>query len=70
MEEKYDFDLTNEDGKVYFAKKIRESLDRFNDSDKDFLCKLLFLLLDSVCQHQVKLEAIDDFINGMANINK
>lgn len=70
MEEKYDFDLTNEDGKAYIAKKIRESLDRFNDSDRDFLCKLLFLLLDSVCQHQVKLEAIDEFITGMANLNK
>jgi len=70
MEEKFDFDLTTKEGKSEAAKQIGHALFRFNHDDKAFLTKLLFLMLDTVCQHEVKLEAIDDFINGISNLNK
>jgi hypothetical protein len=70
MEEKFDFDLTTKEGKLEAAKQINHALSRFNHNDKLFLTKLLFLMLDTVCQHEVKLEAIDEFINGISNLNK
>ena len=70
MEEKFDFDLATKEGKLEAAKQIGHALSRFNHDDKLFLTKLIFLMLDTVCQHEVKLEAIDDFITGMTNLNK
>lgn len=70
MEENFDFDLTTKEGKLETTKQIGQALSRFNHDDKLFLTKLLFLMLDTVCQHEVKLEAIDDFITGMSNLNK
>lgn len=65
MEESYDFDLTTKEGKEKIHKKIRESLDRFNDEDKLFLSKLLYLLLNTVADQALKIDKLYNFVDNI-----
>lgn len=65
MEETYDFDLTTKEGKEKVQKKIQESLDRFNDEDKLFLSKLLYLLLNTVADQAIDIDKLYNFVNNI-----
>ena len=65
MEETYDFDLTTKEGKEKVQKKIQESLDRFNDEDKLFLSKLLYLLLNTVADQALDIDKLYNFIDNI-----
>ena len=69
MEEAYDFDLTTKEGKEKVQKKIRESLDRFNDEDKLFLSKLLYLLLNTVADQAVEIDKLYNFVDNIHKLN-
>jgi hypothetical protein len=65
MEETYDFDLTTKEGKEKVQKKIQESLDRFNDDDKLFLSKLLYLLLNTVADQAIEIDKFYDIVDNI-----
>lgn len=64
---KYDFDLSTEEGVKVAKKTINDSLENFDEEGKEFLGKLLFLLLDTVTDQQMQIDRIMGGIKRLAN---
>lgn len=57
---KYDLDLSTDEGREETKKIIKESLDKFDEEGKDFLGKLLFIMLDAITDQQLQIEKVEE----------
>lgn len=67
MEDYIDLDLTTEEGQQRTKQLIKESLIKFDEKDKAFIGNLLYIMLNTISEQQVRLETIEEFLRKSNN---
>lgn len=62
MEDYIDLDLTTEEGCERAKNFIKDSLINFEEKDKTFIGNLLYIMLNTISEQQIRIEQIEAFL--------